>query len=554
MTLSLKPEHLKRYGEIGRLLIRYGRSDLVSELGIEAELQEQAGEATAVVPPQAEQLANDLEEMGPTFIKLGQLLSTRTDVLPLPYAEALSRLQDDVEPFAFEEVEAIVAEELGVRLSKAFQRFDRAPIAAASLGQVHRAALRDGREVAVKVQRPGIRKRIADDLDSLEELADFLDRRTEVGRRYEFGPLLEQFRKSLIRELDYRQEAGHLEKLRANLAEFGRLVVPRPVEDYTTSRVLTMEYVSGRKITDLSPLSRMEMDGGGLADELFQAYLKQILVDGFFHADPHPGNVFVTDEGRIALIDLGMIGRIAPEMQERLLKLILAIAEGRADEAAEVALAAGQLKEHHDEDGFRSTVAELVVENQESTASDIEVGRVVVQLTRSAADHGIRLPPELTMLGKALLNLDQVGRTLDPTFEPNEAIRRHSADLLRRRMLKSASPGQMFSSMLELHDFTRHLPGRLNRLLDKAVEGEVTVRVDATPPAKLIEGMQKIANRITLGLVLAAMIVGAAMLMQVETALTFFGYPALAILLFLAAATGGLMLVVNILLHDRDSR
>jgi len=492
--------------------------------------------------------------MGPTFIKLGQLLSTRTDVLPLPYAEALSRLQDDVEPFAFEEVEAIVAEELGVRLSKAFLRFDRAPIAAASLGQVHRAALRDGREVAVKVQRPGIRKRIADDLDSLEELADFLDRRTEVGRRYEFGPLLDQFRKSLIRELDYRQEAGHLEKLRTNLAEFGRLVVPRPVEDYTTSRVLTMEYVSGRKITDLSPLSRMEMDGGGLADELFQAYLKQILVDGFFHADPHPGNVFITDEGRIALIDLGMIGRIAPEMQEQLLKLILAIAEGRADEAAEVALAAGQLKEDHDEDGFRRTVAELVVENQESTASDIEVGRVVVQLTRSAADHGIRLPPELTMLGKALLNLDQVGRVLDPTFEPNEAIRRHSADLLRRRMLKSASPGQMFSSMLELHDFTRHLPGRLNRLLDKAVEGEVTVRVDATPPAKLIEGMQKIANRITLGLVLAAMIVGAAMLMQVETALTFFGYPALAILLFLAAATGGLMLVVNILLHDRDSR
>jgi ubiquinone biosynthesis protein len=182
------------------------------------------------------------------------------------------------------------------------------------------------------------------------------------------------------------------------------------------------------------------------------------------------------------------------------------------------------------------------------------VGRVVVELTRSAAEHGIRLPSELTMLGKALLNLDQVGRTLDPTFDPNAAIRRHSADLLRRRMLKSASPGQLFSSMLELHDFTRHLPGRLNRLLDKVVDGEVRVNVDAEPPARLIEGMEKIANRITLGLVLAALIVGAAMLMQVPTAFTLFGYPGLAILLFLAAAAGGIWLVIDIILHDRKQR
>ena len=284
---TLHPRHAARYRDIARLLVKYGRSDLVKEAGLGdmADFSE-AGE----VPPKAEELTDDLERMGPTYIKLAQLLSTRADLIPPPYAQALSRLQDAVEPFGFEEVERIVTEELGVRLSRAFASFEAQPLASASLGQVHRATLRDGREVVVKVQRPGIKERIAEDMEALAELAEFADKHTEAGRRYGFGELLEQFRRSLNGELDYRHEAANLTTLGKIVARYDALVIPEPVDDFTSARVLTMDYIRGGKVTDLGPLIRMELDGRRLAEQLFQAYLDQILVEGFFHADPHPGN------------------------------------------------------------------------------------------------------------------------------------------------------------------------------------------------------------------------------------------------------------------------
>ncbi|HEV2707021.1 MAG TPA: AarF/UbiB family protein, partial [Pyrinomonadaceae bacterium] len=250
MGISLKTEHLKRYKDIAWLFMKYGRGDLVKHAGLE-EAIEGTETLNPEVPAKAEELANDLERMGPTFIKLAQLLSTRSDLLPMPYLEALSRLQDSVEPFSFGEVEEIVASELGVRISKAFSEFVAVPLAAASLGQVHRATMRDGRPVVVKVQRPHIREQIVKDLEAMQEIAEFLDRHTEIGRRYEFQPMLDEFRKSLLRELDYRQEARNLVTFAENLREFENIIVPQPVDDYTTSRVLTMDYVRGRKITDL---------------------------------------------------------------------------------------------------------------------------------------------------------------------------------------------------------------------------------------------------------------------------------------------------------------
>jgi predicted unusual protein kinase regulating ubiquinone biosynthesis (AarF/ABC1/UbiB family) len=215
----------------------------------------------------AARLADDLEKLGPTFVKVGQFLSTRVDLLPADYIAALARLQDKVEPFSFGEVERIVAEEIGVRLSKAFAVFEDVPVAAASLGQVHRAELRDGRAVAVKVQRPDIEARIREDLEVLGEIATFLDGHTEAGRRQKFAEMFDEFRKSLLRELDYRQEARNLSLLADHMSTLDRIMVPRPVEDYVTSRVLTMEFVEGRKVTALSPLAKLEIDGAPLAEE-----------------------------------------------------------------------------------------------------------------------------------------------------------------------------------------------------------------------------------------------------------------------------------------------
>ncbi|MCA1591394.1 MAG: AarF/ABC1/UbiB kinase family protein [Acidobacteria bacterium] len=548
MGISLKPEHLKRYRDIAWLLMKYGRSDLVKSAGLEEAIEGDGDEHE--VPAKAEELASDLEKMGPTFIKLAQLLSTRADIMPQAYLDALARLQDNVEPFSFGEVEEIISKELGVRLSKAFAEFESQPIAAASLGQVHRAVMRDGRQVVVKIQRPDIRERIADDISALEEISAFLDSHTVAGKRYEFSVMLEEFRKSLMRELDYRQEARHLALFADNLREFDRIVIPGPVEDYTTSRVLTMDYIKGKKVTSLSPLGRLELDGYLLAEHLFHAYLHQILVDGLFHADPHPGNVFLTDEGSIALIDLGMVGRLAPQFQDSLLQLLLAISEGHGDEAARLAIKVGQPKDNFDEAGFRRRVAELVVEHQSVKLENIDAGRAVLEITRMSGESNFRLPPEFTMIGKTLLNLDQVVHTLDPKFDPNFAIRSYANTIVQERVRRTLSSGNLYTTFLELKQLAEKLPARVNHLLDSVSQNGLKFKVDAIDEVKLMEGLQKIANRITLGLVLAALIIGAALMMRVETTFKILGYPAIAIIFFLLAAGGALVLAFNILFRD----
>jgi len=544
-----KPQHLKRYKDIAWLLVKHGRSDLVRAAGIEGVLGDDSAQPPEVVA-EAKSLADDLERLGPTFVKLGQVLSTRPDLLPPPYLTALARLQDKVEPFPFPEVERIVAEELGVRISKAFAEFEPTPLAAASLGQVHRAQLRSGRRVAVKVQRPGVREQIVQDLEALGEIGGFIDAHTEVGHQYEFARMIDEFRRSVLRELDYIQEGGHLVVLKRNLASFERLVVPAPVEDYTTSRVLTMEYVAGTKITALSGAVLLEVDGAGLVEELYAAYLKQVLVDGFFHADPHPGNVLLTEDGRLAVLDLGMVARVTPRMQDALLQVLLGGSDGQADVVATYAMKLGQPRDSFDEVAFRRRVADLVARSADSAAEPVEVGRMVLELARLSAESGLRLPPELSMLGKTLLSLDEIARTLEPEVSPNAIVRQHAAALMQQRMADSMSPGRLLSSVLETKELMERLPERMNRILDRLANNDIEVKVDAIDEARLMEGFQKVANRITLGLLLAALIVGAALLMQVDTSFRILGYPGLAILSFLLAAAGGVALICAIVFWD----
>jgi ubiquinone biosynthesis protein len=554
VSLSLKPEHLKRYKDIAVLLFKYGRGDLVKTAGLsELLMPEDQRHGTDKPPPQAEELAADVEKLGPTFIKLGQLLSTRADIVPPAYAQALARLQNGVAPFPVSEVEKIITGELGVRLSKAFSFFDEKPLAAASIAQVHRATLRDGREVAVKVQRPGIREQVVDDLEALGDIAMFLSEHTEFGRRYNVDLMFEEFRKSMLRELDFRQEAIHLLSIARNLKEIEEICIPEPILGYSTSRVLTMEFIAGIKITALSPVARLELDGERLADALFRAYLKQMLRDGLFHADPHPGNVFLMD-GKIALIDLGMVAHVSPGLQDRLLQLLLAVADNRAEDAAKTLLLLGEFHQDADQTAFRRGVADIIAQHQEVALQRPQVGRAVLMLLKVAGENGIRLPPELAMIGKTLLNLDEIGLTLAPKFDPNAAIRRHAAEITEQKMTRDFSLGALFSTAVDLKNFVQHLPGRINRILDRLADNEFQVKVDAIDEARLMEGMQKVANRITLGLVLAALIIGAALLMDIPTSFELFGYPGLAIVLFLAAAAGGVALAVSILVSDIKSK
>ncbi|MBC7999787.1 MAG: AarF/ABC1/UbiB kinase family protein, partial [Leptolyngbya sp.] len=507
MGLKLEPRYLKRYQEIAALLTKYGSSDLVKSAGLEEALN---SEPTEKAKGTAEEFAKDLEKLGPTFIKLGQVFSTRADVLPAAYLTALSRLQDDCAPIPFDQIEQTITSELGVRLSKLFNEFDPHPIAAASLGQIHKATMRSGRDVAVKVQRPGIRDTIIQDLEIFSDIAEFYVMHTALGKKYEFDVMVDEFRKSLLAELDYRKEAQNLETLRKNVEEFKLVVVPEHIPDYSTSKVLTMDFIYGKKVTSITPYERLEMNGLALAEQVFETYLKQILVDGFFHADPHPGNVLLTEDHKVALIDLGMVARITPNMQKKLLQLVIAISEGRPDSVANVAVDIGDPKPKFDESRFRKEVADLVQRDLNASIDDMEVGKVIVGITRAAGDCGIRVPAELTMLGKALLHLDEVGRALHPDFDPNACIRRDAAHILEQRMMNEISPGNMLNTLIEAKDYFEKFPRNVNKIMDLAAQNNLKVQVIDEP--LLVDSFQKVANRISLALVLAALIIGAALL------------------------------------------
>ena len=539
---------LSRYCDFARFVAKYRRADFVARAA--------SGTVDAVHgdTAEAQMFAADLEKLGPTFIKLGQLLATRADLLPPAYLEALSRLQDDVGPFPFTDVERIVQAELGVRLSKAFEKFEPEPIAAASLGQVHRAVLRGGREVAVKVQRPDVGDRVLKDLDALDEVAALMARFSAVTRSIDAHGVLDEFRRTILAELDYREEARNLVTLAHQLRDFQNIVVPLPVDDFTTARVLTMDYVHGTKITAVSRVEWTEVDGVALGEDLFRAYLQQILVDGVFHADPHPGNVLLTPDHRLALIDLGMVGRLSAAMQERLFRLMLAISEARGDEAASIVIAMGDKHDDFNEMQMRRMIIEMVGRYRNTAAKELNVGRVMLEMARAATQHGLRLPPDLALLGKALLNLDEIGRLLDPDFDVNASMRRNATRVMQRRVLNSVTPANVFSTALEVRDFAERLPGRMNRILDALAANDLRLKIEVIDHGSIIDGFQKVANRIALGLVLAALIVGAAMLMRVQTPFTILGYPGLAMLLFLAAAGGGFWMAWTILAGDVKTR
>lgn len=540
--ISIK--HLPRYKDLAVLFYKYGRSDLVEEMGIEIP-------ETAKTRAEAKELTKDLEQLGPTFIKLGQFLSTQVGFLPEAYQEALANLQDSVPPFSFEEVERIVSSELGVRLNQAFKEFNPIPLAAGSLSQVHEAVLPSGLVVAVKVQRPGIREQIVNDLDMFEELAEFLDKSQIIGNHFYWEEKVKSFRTALLNELDFRKEAQNLHVFSKNMAEFKDIIIPLPVDDYTNEKMLTMEYISSENIMKIHPLVRMDLNGKELAEELFQAYLKQFFIDGFVHIDPHPGNVYLTDTHKIALLDLGMVEHMSPQFQQELLKILIAVSDSKGEEVADLVIKLG----HRDDDfqyyKFREEISDLVVEREHSTLEDAAIGALLIEITRVASQYNLRLPPKFNTLGKTLINLEKIVRKLAPHINPNVFIQDNVAALLRRKMTDKLSTSNMSAFLLEVTDLAQHLPARINTFLDGITKDEWKLKIQTVDETRLMNAFEKVANRIALGLVLAALIVGAALLMRVETDFRIFGYPGLAIVLFLAASVGSLLFILNILINDK---
>jgi ubiquinone biosynthesis protein len=493
---------------------------------------------------------SDLKQLGPAFVKIGQTLSTRADLLAPEYLAALEQLQDDVGPIPFEEIRAAIESELGVRLGKAFAEFEREPIATASLAQVHAATLRDGRQVAVKVQRPGIADAIAADLESLASVVGAADRWTEQGRRMHFETWLDEVAGTLAEELDYRLEAENLQTFARDLAGFPQIVLPLPVTDLSSQRVLTMDRIDGNKVSQAIELKRLDEPLDALAETLLHAYLDQIFINGLVHADPHPGNVMLTRDGRLGLIDLGMVVRLNPRMRDGLLKLLLAAVEGDGDLVAEQCIELGERLEMFRPRQWRRRCGRLIGRYASIGHAEPE-GQLMMELTRLSVDCGLRPPPEIALLGKTLLNLDTVARLLDPDIDVREIVRARMRKLLPSRLASLLSPGAMAEQAYEVAELLRDMPRQLRHFIGLLADNRFSVRVSGLEESRLLENLQKIANRITAGLVTAALIIGAALVLRIDAGPTLWGYPALALLMFLSASILGAALVINSLRSDR---
>lgn len=549
--------NINQYVQFFSFILKYANSDVLKTASANAlnSVENEESEDEHPYSQKPEELVEDLKKMGPTYVKLGQLLSTRPDLLPENYLKALANLQDDVETISYDDVQKIFEEEIGVKINKAFELFDPEPLASASIGQVHRALLPSGRPVAVKIQRPDVRKKFLEDLNTLQEMADLAVKHSKEAKKFAVNDIVEELRFILLNELDYTKEAQNLTILKENLKNFKNILIPSAVNEYSSSKVLTMDFIEGKKITSIGNLKKLETDFTPLIDDFVESYLQQVIVDGFAHADPHPGNIHLTENNQVALMDLGMVAKFSPKLQEKIMMLMMGMGKKDGDEITDALLEMSEYDtKHADLSTFRKNINRLVMDSTSSNAEDMEMGRALIQMNRLAANEGIKLPVELNILGKILLNLDQIVAVLTPKYDLQSAIQKFMEKTVNKKMRNEMKPENLYSFLLDNKKLAENLPGRLNKITENLAANEFEVKVNALDEERLTDGFQKVANRITSGLIIAAMIVGAALLMRIPSSYSIMGYGILPFIFFMIAIGLGLYLVYNIMFKDESFR
>jgi predicted unusual protein kinase regulating ubiquinone biosynthesis (AarF/ABC1/UbiB family) len=505
--------HPERYFEIFRIFRKFELHHVAAQFGM-AHRHEDEDEEFGLdghheeEDDHAEGLASALEELGPCFIKLGQLLSTRPDVLPANYIAALSRLQDTVKPVPTDKIVAIIESELGAPVSELFQAFEEEPLATASMAQVHRAFLHDGTEVAVKVQRPGVRQRIEIDIEVLHEIARFATKYTSFGKRYGITQIVRELEHSLSQELDFLQEAESTKLIGKQISEFDLLTTPTVYGDYTSRRVLTLSFVHGRHLNELRRAELDKLDSKAIARQLLSAYLKQMVIDGVFHCDPHPGNIFLTDEGKLALMDFGMVGRFDAGLKDNIILLLLAFSERQGERVADTYLEMIEIPKNHDRRSFTQDVSALVSRYHDMSGGRMAMGTALLDLTRLAQRHQTPVPSAMTLLGKAMLNLDGTIRVLSPELDPVQLIRDYMLQVMEKRVRSQMSAGRVFAWVLDMKHLFENAPRRTDMVLDKLANDQITLRLEISQLDDAVKSVNKAARRLSLSVLIGSLIIG----------------------------------------------
>jgi len=551
--------HINRYRQVLTVLIKYGFGGLVDRLRIgqylEVGLQLISREPRVPVESLtiAERVRMALEELGPTFIKLGQVLSTRPDFIPADFVEELAKLQQHVPPFRFEQVREIVEAELGRPLGELFPHFEPASMAAASIGQVHRATRHDGEEVVVKVQRPNIRDTVEVDLEILLHLATLAEKHIEGWRAQRPSRIVEEFSRVLERELDFQIEATQLERFARQFADDETVYVPKVFRDMTTSHVLTMEYVPVIPVDGSEKLRAAGLDPKIIARRGTDLTLKQIFVHGFFHADPHPGNVFVLPNNVICLLDFGMMGRLDRQGRETFAELIYSVAQRDSGQTVHALL---QLTNHDDDfepdvRRLEADVSEFIDLHVPTVLRDLRFGTLVRELFVLLSRHKLYIPADMVTMLKAAATAEQLVARLDPELNMVSA----AAPYVRRVKLERMRPGRLWRDALDsggdLVHLLREIPGGVRDLLRQAKRGNLKIGFEHRGLEKMLDTHERISNRLSFAIVVAALIVGSSLIVLSRIPPTWYEIPVIGLAGYLAAGALGFLLLLSIIRHGR---
>ncbi|AIQ65969.1 ABC transporter [Paenibacillus stellifer] len=497
--------HAGRYRTIAMALMRHGFGYMVEELGLYRVLslprrlvtqEEHSGRSLG------ERIRLVLEDLGPTFVKLGQLASTRSDLLPEPIIQELVKLQDHVPPFPPDTARHILEQELGLTLEEVFESFEADPLAAASIGQVHRGVLHGGQAVAIKIQRPGVTRIMTRDLEILRDLAALAERRMAWARQYGIYRMTEEFSRSLLSELDYTQEGRNAERIAQQLADNKSVYIPAIYWEYSSSRVLTMEYVQGITLNRREALLSQGISLKDTAERLVDMMLRQIFIDGFFHADPHPGNVMVTREGKIALIDFGMVGRLNEETKDHLSSLIIALMRRNTDAMVRAILRLGVVPEEANRSEIYEDVDRLREDYYDVPFSQVSIGRALNDLFAVAQRHHLVVPAELTLLGKTMLTLEGVVTDLDPGFSIIQMAEPFGRKLVKQRFSGGRLQRKLVGGVAEIAESLIELPGQARQLSELIGKGKLKVEVGVPEVQNLLRKLDRIGNRLSFSIVL----------------------------------------------------
>jgi ubiquinone biosynthesis protein len=549
--------HLNRYRQILTILFKYGFDDLLERLkidqyieaGLQAISKKRSERYEKLTRPQRLRMA--FEELGPTYIKLGQVLSTRPDLVPVEVANELAKLQDEVPPFSFDAVEQVVEAEFGKPSEKIFEELDQQPLASASIGQVHKARLKDGEAVAVKFQRPGIRKVIEVDLEIMLHLATLAEHHIKEFQIHRPVKIVQEFARTLEKEIDYTIEASHTERIARQFLDYPFVYIPLVFREFTTSRVLTTELIDGIKISKIEALEAAGLDKKVIADRIVALVLRQAFDHGFFHADPHPGNIFVLAENVICMVDFGMMGIVDRATREEFIDLIDSVVHQQEVKATQVLLRLTEWDEQPDVRALEREFADFMGRHLYKPLKDMEVGKLLQDLIELTIRFRLRIPPDIFLMIKALSAVEAVGRRLDPEFD----LIAHATPFIKRVKLERFAPQRLssdvFDMMSRLLEFLQQFPKDLLDLTDMIRQQKLSLQLEHKGLETMLETQDRTSNRMSFAIIIAALIIGSALIVISEIPPLVFGISLIGIIGYLVAAVMGFWLLAAIIKKGR---